>query len=214
MAHALSRRLRTSALAAVLLSVVPCAAALAKSPPKPASKPATPAAKPKDILETLGATTEPSVKTFLDALKAADLTDKVKGAGPFTVFVPTDDAFKKYVEANAPDLMKPEHKADLKALLSDQIVSGKLLAADLAKTKSLKSIGGHALAVKLNDDKSWAGVEGAKPTKADVTAGNGVIHFMDAPIMFVKPEKPGGKDPGKADPGMGGDAGMTDPAMN
>ena len=197
-----ARWFRTSALAAVLLSVVPCAAVLAKSPPKPASKPATPA-KAKDLLDTLSATTEPSVKTFLEALKAADLTDKIKGAGPFTLFVPTDDAFKKFNDGKFDELMKPEHKADLKTLMNDQIVSGKLLAADLAKAKTLKSLGGHALTVKVGDDKAWAGVEGAKPTKTDVTAGNGVIHFMDAPIVFPKPDKPAGKtEPGMSDPAM------------
>jgi uncharacterized surface protein with fasciclin (FAS1) repeats len=202
-----TRWFRTAAVAAVLLVAGSGAAVLAKSPPKPApSKPATPA-KAKDILDTLGATTDPSVKTFLDALKAADLTDKIKGNGPFTVFVPTDDAFKKFNDGKFADLMKPEHKADLKALMSDQIVSGKMLAADLAKAKTVKSLGGHTLAVKIGDDKAWSGIEAAKPTKTDVTAGNGVIHFMDAPIVFPKPGA-GGGDAGMAEPGM------SDPAMN
>src|SRR5205814_2503192 len=149
------------------------------------SKP-TPPAKAKDILETLSGFTDPSAKTFLEALKQADLLEKVKGNGPFTVFVPTDEAFKKFMDGKFEDLLKPDRKADLKALLSDHIVAGKLLAADIAKVKTLKSIGGHTLAVKLGDDKSWSGVEDAKPTKTDITAGNGVIHFTDAPIVFPK----------------------------
>ena len=204
MTHARARWWKASALAAALV-VVPAGAVLAKSPPKPASKPpATAPAKAKDLLDTLAATTDPAVKTFLDALKAAELTDKVKGAGPFTLFVPSDEAFKKWNDGKFDELMKPEHKADLKALMSDQIVSGKLLAADIAKVKTVKSLGGHALAVKTGDDKAWSGVEGAKPTKTDVTAGNGVIHFMDGPIVFPKPEKPG------TQPGMGD----APPAMN
>src|SRR5438045_9610799 len=115
MSQSSTRWFRTSALAAVLLAAVPGAVVLAKSPPKPAPSPAKPAppAKAKDLLDTLTATTDPSVKTFLEALKAADLTDKIKGSGPFTLFVPSDDAFPKFMDGKFSDLTKPEHKAAL-----------------------------------------------------------------------------------------------------
>lgn len=165
------------------------------------AKPATPTPpKPKDVIETLTASTDPSFKTFLDALKAADVTSAFKAHGPITVFAPTDDAFKKLPEGKLAELMKPENKAQLKALLEDQIVSGKQMAADIAKVKSLKTAGGHNLDVKVADDKSWT-IADVKPTKTDVAAANGVIHYVEGVLMpKVDAAKPEPTDPKKTPP--------------
>jgi uncharacterized surface protein with fasciclin (FAS1) repeats len=156
--------------------------------PAPAPKPTAPTkppseAKPKDILDTLAASTDPTFHSLLDAIKAADLTSTLKGNGPFTLFAPSDDAFKKLPEGKLAEWMKPENKAALKAVLNDHVVASKMLKADLTKAKTVKSAAGHALEVKLGDDKVWAGILDAKVTRADVTVSNGVIHFMDAVIL-------------------------------
>ena len=202
---------RTLLVAAATASIALLLSAFAAPLFAKGSKPASPTAKPtppkpdpkakeKDLIDTLTDSKDPSFKTLLDALKAADLTTTLKGKGPFTLFAPTDDAFKKLPEGKLAEWMKPENKAALKAVLNDHVVSSKMLAADLAKQKTVKSAGAHTLNVKVGDDKAWAGIEDSKPTKTDVTAGNGVIHYMDGVIAPAP-------DAGKAEPAMG------DPAM-
>ena len=131
------------------------------------------------------------------------MTTTLKGKGPFTLFAPTDDAFKKLADGTLADWMKPANKAALKGVLSDHYVTSKMMAADLAKAKTVKTAGGHTLDVKIGDDKAWVGILDSKASKSDVVVANGVIHFMDA---VIQPKA----DPPKADPG----AGMSgDPAM-
>jgi uncharacterized surface protein with fasciclin (FAS1) repeats len=154
------------------------------TPPKvpPASNP-TAESKAKDLIDTLAASTEPTFKSLLEALKGTDLTTMLKGTGPFTLFAPTDDAFKKLPDGKLAEWMKPENKETLKGILSDHVVASKMLAADLAKAKTLKTAGGHTLDLRIGDDMSWVGIQGAHVTKTDVLAGNGIIHFMDAVIL-------------------------------
>src|SRR5438105_14674061 len=111
---------RTVLVAAATASVALVLSAFAAAPlfakgasPKPAPPKSTPPPKPdpkakdKDLIETLTDSKDPSFKTLLDALKAADLTTTLKGKGPFTLFAPTDDAFKKLPEGKLTDWMKP-----------------------------------------------------------------------------------------------------------
>ena len=174
--------------------------------PKPAPKPAPaakppPEPKPKDIIDTLAASADPAFKSLLDALKAADLTTTLKGSGPFTLFAPTDDAFKKLPVGKLAEWMKPESKAVLRGILYDHVLASKMLASDLAKAKTVKTAGSHTLDVKVGDDKAWAGFQDSKATKTDVVAANGIIHFMDS--VFLPKADPPKADPGMTDPPMG-----------
>jgi len=122
------------------------------------------------------------------ALKAADLVDTLKGEGPFTVFAPSDDAFAKLPEGTLDMLLKPENKAKLTAILTYHVASGKLMAADVAKQESIKTVQGASLKVKTEDGK--VKIDGATVTKADTVCSNGVIHMIDAVVMPPEPEKP------------------------
>jgi len=114
-------------------------------------------------------------------LKAAGLVDTLKGPGPFTVFAPTDDAFKKLPPGTVEDLLKPENKAKLTAILTYHVVAGKMMAAEVVKMKSLKSVQGSPIKVTVKGDKVM--VNKANVVKTDVMASNGVIHVIDAVLM-------------------------------
>ncbi len=122
--------------------------------------------------------------TLVAALSAAGLADTLKGAGPFTVFAPTDEAFKKLPPGTVENLLKPENKAQLVRILTYHVVSGKTMSADLAGKKlDVKTIEGGMLTV----DATMGGVSvnNAKIVSADVGADNGVIHVVDS-VMLPK----------------------------
>lgn len=122
--------------------------------------------------------------TLVAALSAAGLADTLKGAGPFTVFAPTDEAFKKLPPGTVENLLKPENKAQLVRILTYHVVSGKTMSADLAGKKlDVKTIEGGMLTV----DATMGGVSvnNAKVVSADVGADNGVIHVVDS-VMLPK----------------------------
>ena len=102
-------------------------------------------AQGKDIVDT--AVAAGSFKTLAKALAAADLVDTLKGAGPFTVFAPTDEAFAKLPAGTLESLLKPENKAQLRRILTYHVVAGKVMAADVVKVTSAKGVGGHTLAI-------------------------------------------------------------------
>lgn len=132
----------------------------------------------KDIVDT--AVSAGSFKTLAAALKAADLIETLKGDGPFTVFAPTDAAFDKLPEGTVADLLKPENKAKLVAVLTYHVVPGKVMAADV-KTMMAKTVNGKELDIKVDDGKVT--VNTAKVIKTDVAASNGVIHVIDAVLI-------------------------------
>jgi len=136
-------------------------------------------AQEKDIVDT--AVGAGSFNTLVAAVKAAGLVDTLKGPGPFTVFAPTDDAFKKLPAGTVEDLLKPENKAKLTAILTYHVVSGKMMAAEVVKMKSLKSVQGSPIKVTVKGDKVT--VANAAVVKTDVMASNGVIHVIDTVIM-------------------------------
>jgi uncharacterized surface protein with fasciclin (FAS1) repeats len=137
------------------------------------------AAKPKDIVDT--AVAAGSFKTLAAALKAAGLVDTLKGTGPFTVFAPTDEAFAKLPAGTVEDLLKPENKEKLVAVLTYHVVAGKAMAKDVAGMPSAKTVNGKELALKVVGDKVMVG--GATVTKADVESSNGVIHVIDSVLL-------------------------------
>jgi len=135
-------------------------------------------AQDQDIVAVAAAS--PKFTTLVAAIKAAGLVETLKGTGPFTVFAPTDKAFEKLPAGTLENLLKPENKEKLTALLNHHVVSGKIMAVDV-KTGPVKSVGGPSLEIKVLDGKVT--VSGAKVVKADIIASNGVIHAIDAVIL-------------------------------
>ena len=119
-------------------------------------------------------------KTLVAAIKAAGLVETLQGTGPFTVFAPTDKAFAKLPSGTVEDLLKPENKEKLVALLTYHVVPGKVMAADV-KTMKVKTVNGQELDVQVIDGKVT--VDKAKVTKTDIAASNGVIHVIDSVVM-------------------------------
>jgi len=136
----------------------------------------------KDIVET--AVDAGKFKTLAAALRAADLVDTLKGRGPFTVFAPTDEAFAKLPAGTVDNLLKPENKDQLVAILTYHVVPGKVMAADVIKLKEAKTVNGKMLDIETKGDAVM--VNDAKVTATDVAASNGVIHVIDTVILPPK----------------------------
>lgn len=135
--------------------------------------------KPGDVVDT--AVKAGSFKTLVAAVQAASLVDTLKGTGPFTVFAPTDAAFAKLPPGTLESLLKPENKAKLAGILTYHVVPGKLMAADVLKVKTLKTVNGQELTVEMKDGKPYIG--GALISATDVAASNGVIHVIDTVVL-------------------------------
>lgn len=120
-------------------------------------------------------------KTLLAAVKAAGLAEALSGEGPFTVFAPTDEAFAKIPQATIADLLKPENKEKLAAILKYHVVSGRVYSEDAVAAKSANTLQGAAVAIKATDKGAF--VNDAKIIATDVDASNGVIHIIDTVIM-------------------------------
>ncbi len=120
-------------------------------------------------------------QTLVAAVQAAGLVETLKGAGPFTVFAPTDEAFAKLPAGTVENLLKPENKADLAAILTYHVVAGKVLAADVVKLDSAKTVEGRSVTIQVVDGAVL--VDGAKVVSPDIVASNGVIHVIDAVIL-------------------------------
>lgn len=136
-------------------------------------------AQSKDIVDTAAAAG--SFNTLAKALAAAGLVDTLKGAGPFTVFAPTDAAFAKLPAGTLDSLLKPENKQKLQRILSYHVVPGKVMAADVVKLNQAKAVSGDTIAVAAKGGSVT--VNAARVTQADVPASNGVIHVIDAVIL-------------------------------
>ena len=123
----------------------------------------------------------PDFSTLVTALKAAGLVETLSGEGPFSVFAPTNAAFAALPAATLDDLLKPENKAKLQAVLTYHVVSGKVLAADVVKLDEATTVQGST--VDITVDGATVKVDAAKVTKTDIAASNGVIHVIDAVIL-------------------------------
>jgi uncharacterized surface protein with fasciclin (FAS1) repeats len=135
-------------------------------------------AQGKDIVDT--AVGAGQFKTLAAALQAAGLVDTLKGAGPFTVFAPTDAAFARLPKGTVEDLLKPENKAKLTAILTYHVVPGKVTAADVSKLTAAKTVQGGSVRVST---MGGVMIDNAHVTTADVAASNGVIHIIDTVLM-------------------------------
>jgi len=133
----------------------------------------------KDLINT--AENAGNFETLVSAIDAADLEDKLKGDGPFTIFAPTDDAFAALPEGKVDELLMPGNKDKLVELLSYHVVPGKILSSDItADTESVENLAGSELSVDLSDGVM---INAVSVTKADIEAKNGVIHVVDEVIM-------------------------------
>lgn len=130
-----------------------------------------------DIVDT--ASNAGSFSTLVTAIKAANLVDTLKGKGPFTVFAPTDEAFAKLPAGTVEELLKDIPK--LKKILTYHVVSGKVMAADVVKLKSAKTVEGTD--VKIDASNGGVKVNNATVATADVAADNGVIHIIDTVLL-------------------------------
>ncbi len=134
----------------------------------------------KNIVEK--AMSKDKFSTLVTALKAADLVDALSGEGPFTVFAPTNEAFAKLPEGAVADLLKPENKEKLQAVLKYHVVSGKIMAEDIADgTTDVTTLQGTTASVVKSEDGVM--VDGATVTYPNVKTTNGVIHVIDTVIM-------------------------------
>jgi uncharacterized surface protein with fasciclin (FAS1) repeats len=121
-------------------------------------------------------------KTLATALQAAGLITTLKGAGPFTVFAPTDDAFAKLPAGTIESLLKPESKQKLTDILLYHAVSGKVMAADVVKLMSAKTVLGKDISITVKNGKVFLN-DSIQVILTDVPASNGVIHVIDGVLM-------------------------------
>ena len=136
-------------------------------------------AAPKDIVETAVAAGD--FKTLVAALQAAGLVDTLKGAGPFTVFAPTDAAFAKLPAGTVQELLKPENKAKLTAILTYHVVPGDITSKQVVKLTEAKTVNGQEVKIMVHDGTVM--INDATVIKADIKCSNGVIHVIDTVLI-------------------------------
>ncbi len=132
-----------------------------------------------DIVDT--AIAAGSFKTLAAALNSADLVKTMKGAGPFTVFAPTDEAFAKLPAGTVETLLQPENHEKLRGILTYHVVPGKVTAADVMGLKSANTVNGKALKIAVHN--GGVTVDTANVVKTDILCSNGVIHVIDSVVL-------------------------------
>jgi uncharacterized surface protein with fasciclin (FAS1) repeats len=133
----------------------------------------------RDLVETVVAAGRFHI--LAKALKAAELTESLNGAGPFTLFAPSDYAFKRLPQGALESLFKPEHKEQLRAILAHHVVVGRFTAAEAVNRSLARTLNGQNLRIR-NDDEVVV-VNNARVIHADIEARNGVIHVVDRVIL-------------------------------
>ncbi|HPR10707.1 MAG TPA: fasciclin domain-containing protein [Candidatus Saccharibacteria bacterium] len=132
------------------------------------------------------ATETESLSTLVTAVKAANLVETLQGAGPFTVFAPTNDAFAALPAGTLDTLLKPENQDQLKSILTYHVVPGTVLAGDLTDGQVITTVQGGTLTVKIADGMVYlvdATGNQVKVEKADVNADNGVVHVIGGVLL-------------------------------
>lgn len=132
----------------------------------------------KDIVDT--AVGAGDFATLVAAVEAAGLVDTLKGDGPFTVFAPTDAAFAKLPEGTVDDLLKPENKDKLTAILTYHVIPGEVTSGDLSDGMTAATVEGQDVTIELGEAVM---VNDATVIQPDVAASNGVIHVIDTVLM-------------------------------
>jgi len=133
----------------------------------------------KDIVDTAVAAGDFS--TLVTAIKAADLVETLKSKGPFTVFAPTDHAFAKLPSGTLENLLKPENKQKLSAILTYHVVPGKVMASDVVNLSHANTVNGQSLMIETSHGVVM--VNNARVTKTDIDCSNGVIHVIDTVLL-------------------------------
>ena len=133
----------------------------------------------QDIVDTAVAAGD--FKTLAAALSAAGLISTLKGAGPFTVFAPTDAAFAKLPAGTVESLLRPENKDQLTSILTYHVVPGTVMAADVVKLSEAKTVNGKMLQVKVSN--GGVTINDANVASTDILASNGVIHVVDSVVL-------------------------------
>jgi uncharacterized surface protein with fasciclin (FAS1) repeats len=131
-------------------------------------------AAPRNLMQAAAAN---GFKTFGRAVDAAGLGTLLAGAGPFTVFAPTDAAFGRLPAGKLDLLLRPENKPELISILNYHVVSGRTTAAEIGRCDSAATVHGAALPVRL--DGNQLSIDGARLTMPDLVAGNGLLHGID-----------------------------------
>ena len=133
----------------------------------------------KNIVQT--AVSAGSFNTLVAAVQAAGLADVLTGAGPFTVFAPTDEAFAKLPAGTVEYLLKPENNSKLVALLTYHVVAGRVTAGEVVSLTSAKTVNGQELSISARDGSVM--IDNAQVTGTDIMASNGIIHVIDSVIL-------------------------------
>jgi uncharacterized surface protein with fasciclin (FAS1) repeats len=162
-----------AAAAAILLVSSPTLAHAYGSSDKAAKKATS------DIVDT--AIAAGSFQTLVAAVQAAELVNTLKGDGPFTVFAPTDAAFAALPAGTVENLLLPENRDQLIAVLTYHVVPGKVMAADVVKLSEAATVNGASVAISANYGTVKVGR--ATVVQADVGASNGVIHVIDQVLL-------------------------------
>jgi len=121
---------------------------------------------------------------FGKALNAAGLAQTLKADGPYTIFAPTDAAFKKLPSGRLEHWLKPENKAELVSIINYHVSPGRILAADVGKLDETKTVQGQSAKIKMIGDKVT--IDGANVTLTDIASSNGVMHAIDAVLAPTK----------------------------
>jgi uncharacterized surface protein with fasciclin (FAS1) repeats len=137
------------------------------------------ARSPENIVDTAVAAGQ--FKTLTAAINAAGLTKTLEGPGPFTVFAPTDAAFAKLPAGTVNNLLKPENKPQLVAILTYHVVPGTVMAADVTKLTEAKTVNGKI--IDVHSTGSSVMVNNAHVVTTDIAASNGVIHVIDSVLL-------------------------------
>jgi transforming growth factor-beta-induced protein len=169
----------------VLAACAPAATPAPTQPPAPTATPIppTPTPAPKDIVDT--AVADGRFSTLVAAVQAAGLVDTLKGAGPFTVFAPTDDAFAKLPAGTVEDLLKPENIETLKNILLYHVVAGKVMAADVVTLDGKMAdtaLADNPINISVKDGKVYLN-DNAEVVITDIETANGVIHVIDTVLL-------------------------------
>jgi len=150
----------------------------AETSAEPESMP-EPEAMLKDIVDTAAA--DGRFQTLVAGVQAAELTETLKGEGPFTVFAPTDDAFAKLPAGTLDELLKPENKQALTDILLYHVVSGNVMASDVVNLDSTSTVLGKDVAIKVENGKVF--INDAEVIITDIETSNGTIHVIDSVIL-------------------------------
>ncbi len=133
-----------------------------------------------DSMDLVHTAYKSNLKTLVAAIDAAGLTDTLMNSGPYTIFAPTNEAFAALPEGTLDDLLKPENKTQLAAILTYHVVPGRIMAVDVVKVNSAATVNGQVVSIDVGDGVK---VDDANIIRTDIVATNGVIHTIDKVIM-------------------------------